>query len=227
LFCTFLSLFRSFWTNFDSKSHQWCRFLAIKCSIVIRGFKICGTLTERIYREYPLRYKSKGKYHCTINLLKTGLDMAVVDINKNFLYNPVRPAFWEVYGMWYFFFFKGVNVPWYLLRMTRAACNVKPNLGPIHTQYSYAQYCDIAIKRYCNKKMKRHFLSKYCCYIPKSSQMNRNKYFQFTQWKKILVEKCLFIFLSQYLIIAILWAKKSRVNKATDRQSSMWTKDGT
>jgi len=22
--------------------------------------------------------------------------MAVVDINKNFLYNPVRPAFWEV-----------------------------------------------------------------------------------------------------------------------------------
>jgi hypothetical protein len=24
--------------------------------------------------------------------------MAVVDINKNFLYNPVRPAFWEVDG---------------------------------------------------------------------------------------------------------------------------------
>jgi len=30
---------------------------------------------------------------------KTGLDMAVVDINKNFFYNPVRPAFWEVDGM--------------------------------------------------------------------------------------------------------------------------------
>ncbi len=30
---------------------------------------------------------------------KTGLDIAVVDINKNFLYNPVRPAFWEVEGM--------------------------------------------------------------------------------------------------------------------------------
>ncbi len=25
-------------------------------------------------------------------------------------------------------------------------------LGLIHTQYSYAQYCDIAIKRYCDKK---------------------------------------------------------------------------
>jgi len=24
--------------------------------------------------------------------------MAVVDINKSFLYNPVRPAFWEVEG---------------------------------------------------------------------------------------------------------------------------------
>jgi len=33
-------------------------------------------------------------------------------------------------------------------------------LGPIHTQYSYAQYCDIAIKRYCNKKIKRHFFVK-------------------------------------------------------------------
>ena len=30
---------------------------------------------------------------------KTSLDMAVVDINNNVLYNPVRPAFWEVDGM--------------------------------------------------------------------------------------------------------------------------------
>jgi len=29
---------------------------------------------------------------------KTGLDMAVVDINNNFLYNPVRPGFSEVDG---------------------------------------------------------------------------------------------------------------------------------
>ena len=28
--------------------------------------------------------------------------MAVVDINKKFLYNPVRPAFWEVDGKLYF-----------------------------------------------------------------------------------------------------------------------------
>ncbi len=33
---------------------------------------------------------------------KTSLDMAVVDINKNFLYNPVRPAFWEVDSTWSF-----------------------------------------------------------------------------------------------------------------------------
>ena len=33
-----------------------------------------------------------------ITVPSTGLDMTVVDINKNFLYNPVRPAFWEVDG---------------------------------------------------------------------------------------------------------------------------------
>jgi len=34
---------------------------------------------------------------------KTGLDMTVVDINKNFLkYNLVRPAFWEVDSTWSF-----------------------------------------------------------------------------------------------------------------------------
>jgi len=27
---------------------------------------------------------------------KTGLDIAVVDINKSFLYYPARPASWEV-----------------------------------------------------------------------------------------------------------------------------------
>ncbi len=56
-------------------------------------------------------------------------------------------------------------------------------------------------------------MSKYCCYIPKSSQINRNKYFQFTQWKKYWL-KNVFIFLSHYLFIAILCAKMSRVNKA-------------
>jgi len=30
---------------------------------------------------------------------RTGLDMAVVDINKNFLYYLVRAAFWEVDSM--------------------------------------------------------------------------------------------------------------------------------
>jgi len=33
---------------------------------------------------------------------KTGFDMAVVDINKNFLYYWVRPAFWEFDGTWSF-----------------------------------------------------------------------------------------------------------------------------
>ena len=50
-------------------------------------------------RKRSLLYICKGKYHCTVNLLKNrDLDMAVVDINKNFLYNPVEPAFWEVDG---------------------------------------------------------------------------------------------------------------------------------
>jgi len=49
-------------------------------------------------RECSLLYKNKGKDHCTINLLKNGLDLAVVDRNKNFLYNLVRSAFWEVDG---------------------------------------------------------------------------------------------------------------------------------
>jgi len=53
---------------------------------------------EYITRERSLLYKSKGKYHCTVNLLKNRLDMAVVDININVLYNPVRPVFWAVDG---------------------------------------------------------------------------------------------------------------------------------
>jgi len=40
-------------------------------------------------RERSLLYKSNGK---------TGLDMVVVDINKNFLFILVMPAFWEVDG---------------------------------------------------------------------------------------------------------------------------------
>ncbi len=76
---------------------------------------------------------------------------------------------------------------------------------------------NIAIKRYCNKKIQRHFLSKYCCYIPKSSQINRNKHFRFTQWKKNIGWKMsfyLFISIYFYPFIAILCAKMSSVNKA-------------
>ncbi len=36
---------------------------------------------------------------------------------------------------------------------------------------------------------------KYCCSIPKSSQINWNKYFQFTQWKKYRLKN---VFLSFY-----------------------------
>jgi len=42
--------------------------------------------------------KVRGSFTILSTSCKTGLDMAVVDINKNFLYNPVRPAFWEVDG---------------------------------------------------------------------------------------------------------------------------------
>ena len=56
---------------------------------------------EKLIRECSLLYICKGKYHFTVNLLKTVLYMAVVDINKKFLYNPFRPAFWEVDGMYY------------------------------------------------------------------------------------------------------------------------------
>jgi len=40
--------------------------------------------------------KVRGSITVLSTSCKTGLDMAVVDINKNFLYYPVRPAFWEV-----------------------------------------------------------------------------------------------------------------------------------
>ena len=42
--------------------------------------------------------KVRGSITVPSTSRKTGLDMAVVDINSNVLYNPVRPAFWEVDG---------------------------------------------------------------------------------------------------------------------------------
>ncbi len=39
--------------------------------------------------------KVRGSITVPSTSCKTGLDMAVVDINKNFLYYPVRPAFWD------------------------------------------------------------------------------------------------------------------------------------
>jgi len=53
-------------------------------------------------RERSLLYKSKGKDHVLSTSWKPGLDMAVVNINKSFLCNKVRPAFWEVDGTWSF-----------------------------------------------------------------------------------------------------------------------------
>jgi len=43
--------------------------------------------------------KVRGSITVMSTSYKTGLDMAVVDINKNFLYYPVRPDFWEVDSM--------------------------------------------------------------------------------------------------------------------------------
>jgi len=62
-------------------------------------------------------------------------------------------------------------------------------------------------------------LSKYCYYISKSSQINRNKYFQFTQEKNIgwKMSFYLFIAISFYLFIPILCDKILCVKKATRR----------
>jgi len=71
--------------------------------------KICigkhwDTSSKSLYlpRECSLLYKSVGKYHCTINLLKNWFRYGCCYKNKNFLYNPVWPAFWEIDGTWSF-----------------------------------------------------------------------------------------------------------------------------
>ncbi len=84
-------------------------------------------------------------------------------------------------------------------------------LGPIRTRYSYTQYCNIAIERYCNKK---NFFSKYCSYISRSSHINRNKYFSFTQEKKYWMKNVILlfycnIFLSQYCVQKMLCVNKA------------------
>ncbi len=57
-------------------------------------------------------------------------------------------------------------------------------LGLIHTHYFCTQYWDkFKDKKLCN--WKDIFLSKYCGYISKFIQINRNKYFQFAQEKSI------------------------------------------
>jgi hypothetical protein len=81
---------------------------------------------------------------------------------------------------------------------------------------------NIEIKRYCDKET--FILSKYCSYISKSIQTNRNEYFQFTQEKKILDEKCLFIAISFYRNAAILCVKMSCVNKASRKKCLMINK---
>jgi len=97
------------------------------------------------------------------------------------------------------------------IQQKRSKCTY---LGLIHTRYFGTQYFDKKIKRYCNKKIKRYcnkkikiyfFLSKYCSNISKSSLINRNKYFQFTRWKKywlknIFLLQYIFIFLSKYCV---------------------------
>jgi len=46
--------------------------------------------------------KVRGSITVPSTSRKTSLDMAVVDINNNVLYYPVRPAFWEVDSTWSF-----------------------------------------------------------------------------------------------------------------------------
>ena len=75
-------------------------------------------------------------------------------------------------------------------------------LGLIHTRHFGTQYCDIAMERYCNKNI--FFSSKYCSYISKLFQINRNKIFSIHTVKKKYWLKNVFlsfyrnIFLSQY-----------------------------
>ncbi len=68
-------------------------------------------------------------------------------------------------------------------------------LGLIHMRHSYAQYCDITIKRYCDKKT---FFVKYRDYISKSSQMNKKKNHFNSHRKKNIGGK-----MSFYIFIAI------------------------
>jgi len=57
--------------------------------------------------------KVRGSITVPSTSWKTSLDLAVVDINKSFLYNLVKPAFWEVDGMWSFpYFYTNAHTHW-------------------------------------------------------------------------------------------------------------------
>ncbi len=93
--------------------------------------------------------------------------------------------------------------------------NPRLTMEPTKDRYTLdifcSQYCDIAIKRYCNKKT---YFSQY--FFPVWIE---NVYFCIFEYilkcqNNILTKKCLFIFLLQYFLIPILCAKMSRVNKA-------------
>ncbi len=74
---------------------------------------------------------------------------------------------------------------------------------------------NIKIKRYWNKK--KFILSKYCSYISKSIQINRNKHFQFTQETILDKKMSFFIF-----FITILCVKMSCVKKVFLFAVSKW-----
>jgi len=73
------------WKNITTQHHkQKPSFWYLAGVILYRvSRKICNTLMI-INRKRSLLYKIMGKYHYTIDLLKTGLDMVIVDIDKNF-----------------------------------------------------------------------------------------------------------------------------------------------
>ncbi len=100
---------------------------------------------------------------------------------------------------------------------------IRPKAQFTHNIFAH----NIEIKRYCNKRKMTFFLHFFSCVNWKYLFLHNYAYWN-QVWKyfkmplQYFYKKCLFIFLSQYLFIAKLCAKISRVNKALDRGISEW-----
>ena len=86
-------IFGSLLTTFNVSNKFWVGRSLPKIGLSLNPNQ--GTLT-------PFFIFVRGRITVPSTSWKTNLDMAVVDFNKKFLNNPVRPAFWQVDGTWYF-----------------------------------------------------------------------------------------------------------------------------